>query len=139
VFHVPVARAGTLLERHAMWIAGGGSSVAGTLGYVSAGFEILSQAREGHMPAPDVVYVALGSAGTFAGLAWSLWAEREIEVVGVDVAGQFAFSERRAKSLISRLDRSVALLRGARPRGRPPVVRVEKRFSGRYGLPTRAS
>ena len=49
-------------------VAPGGSSPLGTLGYVSAGLELMAQVRAGECPAPDVVYVTLGSCGTAAGL-----------------------------------------------------------------------
>jgi D-cysteine desulfhydrase len=47
----------------------GGSSRLGTLGYVNAALELADQVRAGALPEPDRVFVALGSAGTAAGLA----------------------------------------------------------------------
>ncbi|MEZ4225483.1 MAG: pyridoxal-phosphate dependent enzyme [Polyangiaceae bacterium] len=46
----------------------GGSNVTGTLGYVSAARELVSQIRAGDAPDPDVIVVPLGSGGTAAGL-----------------------------------------------------------------------
>ena len=46
----------------------GGSTLHGTLGYVDAAFELARQIDAGAMPAPDIIVVALGSAGTAAGL-----------------------------------------------------------------------
>lgn len=49
-------------------IAGGGSSSLGTLGFVNAGFELREQIDSGDLPEPDLIYVALGTMGTAAGL-----------------------------------------------------------------------
>lgn len=46
----------------------GASSVAGALGYVSAALELAAQIRRGECPRPDVVFTAMGSMGTAAGL-----------------------------------------------------------------------
>jgi 1-aminocyclopropane-1-carboxylate deaminase/D-cysteine desulfhydrase-like pyridoxal-dependent ACC family enzyme len=56
----------------AVWIPPGGSSPTGTLGYVSAALEIREQVARGELPAPDHIYVALGSCGTAAGLLLGL-------------------------------------------------------------------
>lgn len=45
----------------------GGSSPVGILGFVNAVYELAQQIKDG-MPCPDVIYVALGSYGTYAGL-----------------------------------------------------------------------
>jgi D-cysteine desulfhydrase len=47
----------------------GGSSWLGTVGFVSAAFELAEQVSNGELPCPDVVYVATGTMGTTAGLA----------------------------------------------------------------------
>ena len=49
-------------------IAGGGSSPLGTLGFVNAGYELRAQIDDGILPEPDLIYVALGTMGTAAGL-----------------------------------------------------------------------
>jgi 1-aminocyclopropane-1-carboxylate deaminase/D-cysteine desulfhydrase-like pyridoxal-dependent ACC family enzyme len=46
----------------------GGSTVDGTLGYVDAAWELAQQIDDGVLPVPDAIVVALGSAGTAAGL-----------------------------------------------------------------------
>lgn len=51
-----------------MVIPGGGSSPLGTIGFVNAAFELRGQIDAGEMPEPDIVYLALGSMGTTAGL-----------------------------------------------------------------------
>jgi D-cysteine desulfhydrase len=53
----------------AHFVAVGGSSVDGAMGYVDAALELGAQVRSGAMPEPDLCVVALGSGGTAAGLA----------------------------------------------------------------------
>ncbi len=59
---------GARMSAEVAWLAPGGSSPLGSLGWVSAADEIIEQVARGELPAPDVVYVALGSCGTVAGL-----------------------------------------------------------------------
>jgi len=53
-------------------IPGGGSSPVGCLGFVNAGLELAAQIRQLGLPAPDRIYVALGTVGTAAGLLLGL-------------------------------------------------------------------
>jgi 1-aminocyclopropane-1-carboxylate deaminase/D-cysteine desulfhydrase-like pyridoxal-dependent ACC family enzyme len=46
----------------------GGSSPVGIAGYVNAAFELKQQIEQNNIPEPDIIYVALGSAGTMIGL-----------------------------------------------------------------------
>jgi 1-aminocyclopropane-1-carboxylate deaminase/D-cysteine desulfhydrase-like pyridoxal-dependent ACC family enzyme len=46
----------------------GGSNAIGTIGYIDAGLELAGQIERGEAPAPEHVFVALGSGGTAAGL-----------------------------------------------------------------------
>jgi 1-aminocyclopropane-1-carboxylate deaminase/D-cysteine desulfhydrase-like pyridoxal-dependent ACC family enzyme len=46
----------------------GGSSATGSAGYADAAVELARQVRDGELPEPDVIVVALGSGGTVAGL-----------------------------------------------------------------------
>lgn len=55
-----------------MVIPRGGSSPLGAVGFVNAAFELKKQVSRGEMPEPDYIYVALGSAGTVAGLILGL-------------------------------------------------------------------
>jgi YihY family inner membrane protein len=65
----------------------GGSSVLGSMAYVSAARELAAQVRAGAMPEPDICVVALGSGGTAAGLAAGFAAERmKTHVVGICVS-----------------------------------------------------
>jgi 1-aminocyclopropane-1-carboxylate deaminase/D-cysteine desulfhydrase-like pyridoxal-dependent ACC family enzyme len=49
-------------------IPSGGSNELGATGFVNAVFELKEQIQQGLLPEPDYIYVALGSAGTAAGL-----------------------------------------------------------------------
>jgi 1-aminocyclopropane-1-carboxylate deaminase/D-cysteine desulfhydrase-like pyridoxal-dependent ACC family enzyme len=89
------------------WIASGGSSPTGTLGYVSAGLELLEQIARGELPPPDVIYVALGSCGTAAGLLVGLrgapsLAGLDAEVVGVRVVDRVVCNARATHRLAAR-------------------------------------
>jgi 1-aminocyclopropane-1-carboxylate deaminase/D-cysteine desulfhydrase-like pyridoxal-dependent ACC family enzyme len=118
----------------------GGSSVAGSMGYVQAARELAAQVRQGQMPEPDVCVVALGSGGTAAGLAAGFEAEgMKTRVVGVCVSRPpWAL---RLVSLF--LARACARRAGVdRKRARIPRLRsrlaIDTRFLGKgYGEPTR--
>jgi len=65
----------------------GGSSLAGQLGFVSAGFELAEQVRGGALAEPAEVWVPVGSGGTLAGLSAGLrLAGLTSRVVGVLVS-----------------------------------------------------
>jgi len=71
----------------AMLVPVGGSSVAGSMGYVEAARELAAQVRAGELPEPGVCVVALGSGGTAAGLAAGFALEGlATRVVGVSVS-----------------------------------------------------
>lgn len=53
-------------------IAGGGSSTVGCLGFVSAGLELAAQLSEAGLEPPELIYLALGTVGTAAGLQLGL-------------------------------------------------------------------
>jgi 1-aminocyclopropane-1-carboxylate deaminase/D-cysteine desulfhydrase-like pyridoxal-dependent ACC family enzyme len=76
-----------VIGRGAYFVAVGGSSAVGSLGYVAAARELAGQIRAGEMPEPDVIVAALGSGGTVAGIAAGLELEGiRSQVVGVIVA-----------------------------------------------------
>ena len=49
-----------------------GSTVAGVLGYVNAGLELAEQVRQGCLPNPEMIYIAVATKGTALGLAMGL-------------------------------------------------------------------
>ena len=67
-------------------IPGGGSNALGALGYVACAEEILAQTFEKGV-AFDGIFTTSGSAGTHAGLAVGLWANRSgIPLVGINIS-----------------------------------------------------
>lgn len=125
------------------WVPAGGSSVSGTLGYVSAGLELGEQIERGELPRPDVVYVALGSNGTAAGLYAGLFSDPPIELVAVRVTDRLVASAGDVAALAHATERRLADALGlptlAR-RGSRPWLRVRhEQFGGGYGHATPAS
>ena len=129
-----------------VWISSGGSSPIGSLGYVSAGFELLEQIAGGELPPPDVIYVALGSCGTAAGLLVGLAGTPSLprldaRLVGVRVVDRIVSNERVTRRLAAR---TAAHLGSCGEHWfdhfREPPFSVEHRFfGGGYGRATPAS
>ncbi|MSP63662.1 MAG: pyridoxal-phosphate dependent enzyme [Myxococcales bacterium] len=127
------------LRRGVGWIAPGGSSPTGTLGYVSAGLELAAQTRAGECPPFDDLYVALGSCGTAAGLALGLalggLAARVVAVRVVDrLVCNLSATKRLFRATARRIERQGR--EGALP---PPPgadrLAVDHRFyGGGYGV-----
>jgi len=68
----------------------GGSTVAGTIGYVDAALELKKQVDEGLLPQPDFIFVTYGSGSTAAGLLLGAGlAGLRSEVVAVRVVDRF--------------------------------------------------
>ncbi len=117
----------------------GGSSPLGCVGWVGGGLEIAAQVAAGELPAPDRIYVALGSGGTAAGLLVGLrLAGLASEVVAVRAAPSWLASGLRVRRLAGR---ALALLRR---HGAPTValggLRVVDGFYGEgYARPTPAT
>jgi D-cysteine desulfhydrase len=59
---------GSVLRKDTLWVPPGGSNALGTLGYIDAVSELEEQIRAGLLPEPDLIFVALGSGGTAAGI-----------------------------------------------------------------------
>lgn len=132
-------------RRDAYFVPPGGSSPAGTLGFVSAGLELAAQVRAGECAEPDVAYAALGSLGTVAGLALGLrLGGLATRVVGVQVVDGLVCNRRRTVGLLRRTARLLAKqglavpdLDGDALRG---LMHVEtSQFGGTYGLATPAA
>jgi 1-aminocyclopropane-1-carboxylate deaminase len=69
------------------FIPTGGSNAIGAIGFVNAAFELKEQVEQGCVPAPDLIYIPVGSCGTFAGLLLGLRAvglESKIVAVAVE-------------------------------------------------------
>ncbi len=94
----------------------GGSTPVGVLGYVEAGLEIGDQVVAGELPEPSHAVVAMGTAGTAAGLTLGLrLAGLGTRVVGVPVNDRLKLNLRtttrlvlRAEQLLRRRDAALA-------------------------------
>jgi len=93
----------------------GGSSPLGALGYVDAGLEFATQVKRREGPLPQIIFVAVGTCGTMAGLVLGLrLSGLSTRVEGVQVAPS-AFANpkallrlaRKSLKLMQRLDGSV--------------------------------
>jgi 1-aminocyclopropane-1-carboxylate deaminase/D-cysteine desulfhydrase-like pyridoxal-dependent ACC family enzyme len=128
---VPLALARSL-ARGATFIPVGGSNVAGAMGYVDAAHELSVQVRQGAMPEPDLCVVALGSAGTAAGLAAGFaHARMKTRVVGIHVSRPVALSRVIAAYLVRKCARRLGLQVDAER------LRFDTRFLGEgYGHAT---
>jgi len=102
-------------QRRAYLVPLGGSSPLGALGYVDAGLEFATQVQREEVSPPQMIFVAVGTCGTMAGLVLGLrLSGLSTRVVGVQVAPR-AFANpkavlrlaRKALKLMRRLDRSV--------------------------------
>jgi D-cysteine desulfhydrase len=130
-------------RRDAYFIAPGGSSPVGVLGYVDAGLELAMQVERKELPLPRRIYLAVGSCGTMAGLALGLrLAGLRIPVVGVQVAPRLLANPRtvlrlarKALRVMRRHDRSVPMIELT-----TADVPVDRGYYGPgYGHPTDAA
>jgi D-cysteine desulfhydrase len=125
-------------------IGPGGSSPLGALGYVAAAFELAAQVRAGACPAPEEIWVPLGSGGTaagllvglrLAGLAARLHAVRVVEPPWAS-AGAVALLARRTAALLGRL--GIDLPPRARRYRAADLELVGDQLGAGYGRPTPA-
>jgi 1-aminocyclopropane-1-carboxylate deaminase/D-cysteine desulfhydrase-like pyridoxal-dependent ACC family enzyme len=137
VLGVPPAVWRSRSDDDAFWIAAGGSSVAGTLGYVSAACELQQQIARGELPAPDVIYVALGSCGTAAGLLAGLRLPGASEVRAVRVVDRWVSGARPTHHLEHAVSEHLQALGLVDKGGVAPRLHVEHHFfGGAYGRAT---
>ena len=74
------------IHRLRYFLVPGGSSPIGCLGYVNAAFELKAQIDAGLCPEPKLIFVALGTCGTMAGLiVGARLAGLDAKIVGVRV------------------------------------------------------
>lgn len=150
-FRRTVALALLLMLRYADWRHGrlpyflpaGGSSPLGAVGFVNAALELADQVAAGEMPEPAHIFVALGSAGTAAGMLLGLrlagLRSRLAPVVVSDV------TPLKSKTVTGLANRTARLLRGrgaTLPEGdiAPEELTVLTDWlGGGYGHPTPAA
>jgi D-cysteine desulfhydrase family pyridoxal phosphate-dependent enzyme len=118
----------------ARWIPPGGSDAVGTLGYVAAGLELSAQLDD-RFPGgpPAVIYVAVSSGGTVAGLLTGLrLAGNRAEVRGVDVFRTAEVTRPRVAGLVT----GVADALGAEAATIDDVHLDDRWLGPGYGRPT---
>ena len=92
--------------RFPYWLAPGGSSPVGSLGFVEAALELGEQIRSGELPKPETVVVTLGSGGTVAGLLLGLrLAGLDSRVLAVLVSDKLRLSDKVVLRLARRTER----------------------------------
>jgi D-cysteine desulfhydrase len=117
----------------------GATSALGMIGLVRAGLELGAQIRAGELPAPDRIYVALGSGGTAAGLSVGLaLAGVRTEVAAVAVVERIFATRTRLRALQRQV--IAALGRAGIDAGEPVPLSIERAHLGPgYAEPTAES
>lgn len=121
------------------YIPGGGSSPMGAIGYVNAAFELVRQFEELGEPLPEIIVVAAGTAGTYAGILLGLrWLGLSTRVVGVRVVERFICN----KPMVVHLANQTADLLRSYGATDVPVISItdveldHKQLGAGYGLQT---
>ena len=94
-------------------LGAGGSSPLGTIGFVSAAFELKKQIEEGLIPEPEIIICPLGSNGTMAGLTLGVQlAGLNIKVIGIRVTSSHIgpFESCTKKMVTSLMNKSLELM-----------------------------
>jgi D-cysteine desulfhydrase len=117
----------------------GGSNVTGSLGYVDAAKELVTQIEAGELPSPDAIVVTVGSGGTAAGIVAGLATLGvKTTVIGVVVAAPVWF----VRFWTRRLVRATYAAAGGRDRqalAAVPLELVTSQLGMGYGEPTDAA
>jgi D-cysteine desulfhydrase len=132
------ARMAVLAPRRPYLLWPGASTPLGTLGYVSAGLELVEAFADARWPEPDVVVVPLGSGGTAVGTALGLalagW--KRAHVVAVRAA-DVVVTNRAVLGALEAGTAGLLALGGWRPHAARMTV-ARQWFGAGYGHPTRA-
>jgi D-cysteine desulfhydrase len=122
-------------------IPAGGSSPVGTIGFVNAGFELAAQIQKGELPAPDDIFITLGTMGTAAGL-----------ILGLKAAGisSMVHAIRVVPDYVGNFDKCISLAEQTNKLLHDydssfPIVTISEKditvhvdyFGNGYGIPTR--
>jgi len=121
----------------------GGSSWRGSCGFVNAALELADQIQSGELPEPDIIYLALGTTGSAAGLALGLqMAGIEAQVEGVQVTPASMGQDRMYAELFASANRELNQLDVNVPLFSEPfahaTLRTDQLGEG-YALPTDAA
>ena len=124
-------------ERNAYFLAAGGSSPLGCLGYVNAAFELKAQIEAGMLPEPKLIFVALGTCGTMAGLVvGARLAGLQSRIIGVRVVGRVMGNRWRVARLARR---TVKLIDVSGIISRREITLWHHDFGRGYAIPTKGS
>jgi D-cysteine desulfhydrase len=133
----------TLRRERPFWVSTGGSSDRGCIGMVSAGVELAAQVREGALPEPAEVWVAVGTGGSLAGLVAGLrLGGLQSRAVGVLVTDILPPSPRRLAGLARAALRRLRAADPSLPRLRltpGDFDLVTDQVGAGYGAPTAAA
>lgn len=118
----------------------GGSSWLGTTGFVNAALELDEQIHSGLLPAPDIIYLGLGTAGSVAGLELGMrLANRETPIQAVQVTPESvkpaALYEKLCSETLNRLRELDSSIPDIDPLGHSTTVRRDQLGDG-YAIPT---
>ena len=128
-------------EERTYFVAGGGSSNVGSLGYVNAGLEFALQLVNSDVPPPTTIRVASGTSGTMAGLIIGLALARctTPAVVGVRVTDGVVSNRIAVRRLLASTTRLLAT-HGVQVPAALPAWRLDhSQFAPGYGIPTTSS
>jgi D-cysteine desulfhydrase len=118
-------------------LAPGGSSPLGCLGYVNAAFELKAQIEAGMLPEPKLIFVALGTCGTMAGLVvGTRLAGLQSRIIGVRVVGRVMGNRWRVARLARR---TLKLINPSEAISRREIALWHHDFGRGYAIPTEDS
>ncbi len=127
-------------RRPPLILPAGGSTPVGVVGYVEAGLEIGDQVAAGDLPEPSHAVVAMGTAGTAAGLTLGLrLAGLGTRVVGVPVNDRLKLDPRTTIRLARRAEQELRRRGAAMPTRAPDAEELtvlEGWIGPGYGHPT---
>lgn len=125
-------------ERGDLLVPPGGSNLTGTQGYIDAAHELALDIREGRLPSPDAIVVALGSGGTAAGILAGLVHEGlSARLVAVRIVEPVLSGRWRLLALAMAASRAASI--SVQPVRLARQLEVDGRWLGAgYGHPTEA-
>jgi D-cysteine desulfhydrase len=143
------ATAGAILAAHPRGagamavIPWGGSSPLGAVGFVAGAFELAAQCREQDLPAPQAIYLPLGTMGTVAGLALGLrLAGMDTRIVAVQVVPDVVADPAGLAALFSATNQFLASVDASVPLLADPLATIEictAQLGAGYAIPTPAA
>ena len=128
----------TKFHRKRYFLPPGGSSPIGCIGYVNAAFELKAQIDAGVLPEPTLIFVALGTCGTMAGLiVGAKLAGLKSRIIGVRVVDRIVAN---AWSVARLARKTLKLIRVPLKKIKACEIEIwEQDFGRGYALPTEAS